>query len=68
MKKLLALCLSALVLVGCSSSNNATTTETSALTTSGATVETSALATEETIATFGKYVVTNTVVIIFHDV
>ena len=63
MKKLLALCLSALVLVGWSS-NDATTTETTAPATTEATVETTAPATEEAttdaIATTGKYVVTNT--------
>ena len=48
MKKLLALCLSALVLVGCSS-NNATTTETTAPETTEATVETTAPATEEAV-------------------
>lgn len=62
MKKLLALCLSALVLVGCSS-NNTTTSETTAPVTTEATVETTAPASEEAadaIATTGKYVVTNT--------
>lgn len=69
MKKLLALCLGALVLVGCSS--NTTTTETSAPATTEATTETTAPATteaaeetteatEEAVATTGKYVVTNT--------
>ena len=47
MKKLLALCLSALVLVGCSSNTETTTTETSAPATTEATVETTAPATTE---------------------
>lgn len=62
MKKLLALCLSALVFVGCSS-NNATTSETTDPATTEATVETTAPASEEAadaIVTTGKYVVTNT--------
>lgn len=69
MKKLLALCLGALVLVGCSP--NTTTTETSAPATTEATTETTAPATteaaeetteatEEAVATTGKYVITNT--------
>lgn len=57
MKKLLALCLGALVLVGCSS--NTTTTETTAPATTEVAEETTE-ATEEAITTTGKYVITNT--------
>ncbi|MDY5251689.1 MAG: hypothetical protein SPH32_02995 [Erysipelotrichaceae bacterium] len=61
MKKLLALCLSALVLVGCASNTETTTTETSAPATTETTEETTAPeTTEAAVATTGKYVVTNT--------